>query len=82
MSINSNIQMRRSFQMSMNSSIEISTSHYLSITFVPFQVWIKLIFFLQSASMTILYPYINLHMKSLGISIQASSDPVLNHLVD
>ena len=26
-------------------------------------VWIKLIFLFQSASMTVLYPYINLHMK-------------------
>jgi hypothetical protein len=33
-------------------------------------VWIKLIFFFQSASMTVLYPYLNLHMKSLGLSIQ------------
>ncbi len=33
-------------------------------------VWIKFIFFFQSASMTILYPYLNLHMKSLGLSIQ------------
>ena len=32
-------------------------------------VWIKLIFFFQSASMTVLYPYLNLHMKSLGLSI-------------
>lgn len=33
-------------------------------------VWIKFIFFFQSASMTVLYPYINLHMKSLGLSVQ------------
>ena len=30
-------------------------------------VWIKFIFFFQSASMTVLYPYLNLHMKSLGL---------------
>jgi len=33
-------------------------------------VWIKLIFLFQSASMTVLYPYLNLHMKSLGLSVQ------------
>ena len=30
-------------------------------------VWIKFIFFFQSASMTVLYPYLTLHMKSLGL---------------
>ena len=33
-------------------------------------VWIKFIFFFQSASMTVLYPYLNLHMKSLGLNVQ------------
>ena len=33
-------------------------------------VWIKFIFFFQSASMTVLYPYLNLHMKSLGLEVQ------------
>ena len=33
-------------------------------------IWIKVIFFFQSASMTVLYPFLNLHMKSLGLSIQ------------
>ena len=33
-------------------------------------IWIKFIFLFQSASMTVLYPYLNLHMKSLGLSIQ------------
>ena len=33
-------------------------------------IWIKFIFFFQSASMTVLYPFLNLHMKSLGLSIQ------------
>ena len=32
-------------------------------------VWIKLIFLFQSASMTVLYPYINLHMKVNGAEI-------------
>ena len=32
-------------------------------------VWIKFIFFFQSASMTVLYPYLNLHMKSLGLRL-------------
>ena len=36
-------------------------------------VWIKFIFFFQSASMTVLYPFLNLHMKSLGISIQETA---------
>ena len=36
-------------------------------------VWIKLVFLCQSASMTVLYPYINLHMKSLGMTIQETA---------
>ena len=36
-------------------------------------VWIKLVFLFQSASMTVLYPYINLHMKSLGMTIQETA---------
>ena len=32
-------------------------------------VWIKFIFLFQSASMTVLYPFLNLHMKSLGLTI-------------
>ena len=42
-------------------------------------VWIKLIFLFQSASMTVLYPYLNLHMKSLGISIQETA--IINAMV-
>jgi len=42
-------------------------------------VWIKLIFFFQSASMTVLYPYLNLHMKSLGLSVQEVS--VINAVI-
>ncbi len=36
-------------------------------------VWIKLVFLFQSASMTVLYPYLNLHMKSLGISVREAA---------
>ena len=32
-------------------------------------VWIKFIFLFQSASMTVLYPFLNLHMKSLGLTV-------------
>ena len=32
-------------------------------------ICIKLVFLFQSASMTVLYPYINLHMKSLGLCL-------------
>ena len=42
-------------------------------------IWIKLIFFLQSGSMTVLYPYLNLHMKSLGISIEEAA--IINALI-
>lgn len=42
-------------------------------------VWIKLIFFFQSASMTVLYPYLNLHMKSLGLSV--SEVAVINAVI-
>eukprot|EP00096_Caligus_rogercresseyi_P011757 TRINITY_DN4734_c0_g1_i1.p1 TRINITY_DN4734_c0_g1~~TRINITY_DN4734_c0_g1_i1.p1 ORF type:complete len:792 (-),score=179.13 TRINITY_DN4734_c0_g1_i1:362-2737(-) len=42
-------------------------------------IWIKLIFFFQSASMTVLYPYLNLHMKSLGLSVLEAS--VINAIV-
>uniref|UniRef100_A0A0K2UEI0 Putative LOC101737216 [Bombyx mori] n=1 Tax=Lepeophtheirus salmonis TaxID=72036 RepID=A0A0K2UEI0_LEPSM len=42
-------------------------------------IWIKLIFFFQSASMTVLYPYLNLHMKSLGISVVEAA--IINAIV-
>ena len=32
-------------------------------------ICIKLVFLFQSASMTVLYPYLNLHMKSLGLCL-------------
>ena len=42
-------------------------------------VWIKFIFFFQSASMTVLYPYLNLHMKSLGLEV--SEVAVINAII-
>jgi len=33
-------------------------------------VWLKLIFFFQSASMVVLYPYLVLHMRSLGLNVE------------
>ena len=33
-------------------------------------VWIKLIFFFQSASLVVLYPYLVIHMRSLGLSTE------------
>jgi len=36
-------------------------------------ICIKLVFLFQSASMTVLYPYINLHMKSLGMTIEETA---------
>ena len=42
-------------------------------------VWIKFIFFFQSASMTVLYPYTNKHMKSLGLEV--SEVAVINAII-
>ena len=42
-------------------------------------IWIKLIFLFQSASMTVLYPYLNLHMKSLGLNVQETA--VINAVI-
>ena len=39
---------------------------FLSLFRMRHLICIKLVFLFQSASMTVLYPYINLHMKSLG----------------
>lgn len=36
-------------------------------------ICIKLVFLFQSASMTVLYPYLNLHMKSLGMTIEEAA---------
>jgi len=33
-------------------------------------IWLKLIFFFQSASMVVLYPYLVIHMRSLGLSVE------------
>ena len=33
-------------------------------------IWIKLIFFFQSASLVVLYPYLVIHMRSLGLSTE------------
>merc|ERR1712088_1045664 len=36
-------------------------------------LWVKIIFFLQSASLVTLYPYLTLHLKSLGYTIEDAS---------
>merc|ERR1711884_539899 len=33
-------------------------------------IWIKLIFFFQSGSLVVLYPYLVIHMRSLGLSVE------------
>ena len=33
-------------------------------------VWVKAIFFFQSASLVTLYPYLAIHMRSLGFSVE------------
>ena len=33
-------------------------------------MWVKIIFFLQSASLVTLYPYLSLHMRSLGFKME------------
>ena len=58
--------------------------HYRSVLnqpFLPFSwfwndlskthlLWIKLIFFFQSGSLVVLYPYLVIHMRSLGLSVE------------
>ena len=39
----------------------------------PDLIWVKIIFFLQSASLVTLYPYISLHMRSLGFTMEDAS---------
>ena len=39
----------------------------------PDLIWVKIIFFLQSASLVTLYPYISLHMRSLGFNMEDAS---------
>ena len=46
---------------------------------MPHLICIKLVFLFQSASMTVLYPFLNLHMKSLGISVQETA--VINAVI-
>ena len=41
----------------------------------PHLIWIKLIFFFQSASLVVLYPYLVIHMRSLGLSTEEVTDP-------
>ncbi len=33
-------------------------------------IWVKIIFFFQSASLVTLYPYLTIHMRSLGFSME------------
>jgi len=42
-------------------------------------LWVKIIFFLQSASLVTLYPYLTLHLKSLGYTIEDAS--VVNSVI-
>ncbi len=45
-------------------------SRFLSDMKQPQLAWIKLLFFFQSASLVSLYPYLTIHMRSLGFSLQ------------
>ena len=40
-------------------------------------LWIKLIFFFQSGSLVVLYPYLVIHMRSLGLSVEEGGEKVL-----
>lgn len=33
-------------------------------------IWVKVIFFLQSAGLVVLFPYLSIHMKSMGFSLE------------
>ena len=33
-------------------------------------IWIKFIFFFQSGSLVVLYPYLVIHMRSLGLNVE------------
>ena len=39
----------------------------------PNLIWVKVIFFLQSASLVSLYPYVSLHMRSIGFNMEDAS---------
>ena len=45
----------------------------------PELIWVKIIFFLQSASLVTLYPYISLHMRSLGFTMEDAS--IVNSII-
>jgi len=36
-------------------------------------IWVKVVFFLQSASLVTLYPYLTIHLKALGFTIEDAS---------
>ena len=36
-------------------------------------IWVKIVFLLQSASLVTLYPYLSIHMRSLGFSVEDAS---------
>ena len=36
----------------------------------PHLAWVKVVFFLQSASLVSLYPYLTIHMRSLGFTVE------------
>ena len=46
----------------------------------PHLIWLKVIFLLQSASLVTLYPYLNIHMRSLGLGLEDAA--VVNGEVD
>ena len=39
----------------------------------PHLLWVKIIFMLQSASLVTLYPYLIVHLRSLGFTIEDAS---------
>ena len=44
-------------------------------------LWIKLIFFFQSGSLVVLYPYLVIHMRSLGLSVEEGGDKVIKKYI-
>ena len=42
-------------------------------------MWVKIIFFLQSASLVTLYPYLSLHMRSLGFDMEDAA--IVNSII-
>lgn len=45
----------------------------------PHLIWVKAIFFFQTASLVTLYPYLTIHMRALGFSIEDAS--VVNSVI-